>query len=475
MHDRRRIVFPVLILVILGAVGLWYWQSSRQPQTDGSLTASGTVEAVEVQIAAELGGRVAEVLVQQGQQVQAGEPLLRLDDELLRSQLERAQAALAAAQANRQVAETGLEQAEAALNLARVNQDVSRLQLEIALDLARRQEQPIRKTAWNVELPREIEQPAWYFTQDEEIAAARAEAEAAKKALEVEQTNFAAVIAKASSADLRLAEQRLAQAQAAFLVADELLERAKTQGDEELEDAAQSVYDAAKNELQAAQADYERLLSSTASQEVLEARARLAVAQERYDTALDRLSRLLTGEAALQVAQAEAALQQAQASTQQAEANVKQAQARLEQAEKAIAQAKAEVKLVEVQLKKLVIHAPVSGVVLSRDVEPGEVIQPAATVMTLGQLDQLTITVYVPEDEYGQLRLGQQALVQVDSFPGESFQATIIRIADQAEFTPRNVQTSEGRRTTVFAVELSLGAGEGKLKPGMPADVTFLR
>jgi HlyD family secretion protein len=63
--------------------------------------------------------------------------------------------------------------------------------------------------------------------------------------------------------------------------------------------------------------------------------------------------------------------------------------------------------------------------------------------------------------------------VSVDSYPGETFDASVTRIADQAEFTPRNVQTAEGRRTTVFAVELSIDNTDGKLHPGMPADVKF--
>jgi HlyD family secretion protein len=91
----------------------------------------------------------------------------------------------------------------------------------------------------------------------------------------------------------------------------------------------------------------------------------------------------------------------------------------------------------------------------------------------LGILDNLTITVYLPEDRYGEIRLGQSAQVQVDSYPGESFAAEVVHIADQAEFTPRNVQTAEGRRTTVFAVRLKINVDDGKLKPGMPADVSF--
>ena len=93
--------------------------------------------------------------------------------------------------------------------------------------------------------------------------------------------------------------------------------------------------------------------------------------------------------------------------------------------------------------------------------------------MSIGQLDQLTITVYVPEDQYGIIYLGQEADVLVDSFPGEVFRGQVKYIADQAEFTPRNVQTQEGRRSTVFAVELSILYEGGKLKSGMPADVLF--
>lgn len=473
MHNRRRIMLPILLLLALAATAAWYWWPTRQESASSALRASGTVEAVEVKIAAEIGGKVAEVLVRQGQRVQAGDPLLRLDDELLQAQLQRARAALEAAQANLPVAQTGVSAAEAALRLAQVNQEASRQQFEIALDLARRQEQPLRKAVWRLSLPWEVRQPNWYFTHEEQIAAAQAEVEAAKNALAEEQASFAAILAKPGNEALRRAEERLAQAQAAYLAADELLDRADDGQDDELQDAAQSLYDAARDELRAAQADYDDLLSDAASEELLEARARLAVAQERYDASLDRLSQLLTGEAALQVGQAETALQQAQAAAGQAEASLQQAKARLGQAEKAIAQAQAEIQVIEVQLSKLVLVAPSDGVVLSRNVEPGEVIQPAATLLTLGQLDSLTITVYIPEDRYGQVRLGQTATVQVDSFPGEAFQAKITRIADQAEFTPRNVQTAEGRRTTVFAVELSLGSGEGKLKPGMPADVTF--
>jgi HlyD family secretion protein len=93
--------------------------------------------------------------------------------------------------------------------------------------------------------------------------------------------------------------------------------------------------------------------------------------------------------------------------------------------------------------------------------------------MVLGDLSNLTIVVYVPETLYGQLNLGQSATISVDSFPGLTFTAAVSQIASQAEYTPRNVQSVEGRSATVYAITLRVNDPEGKLKPGMPADVQF--
>ena len=85
------------------------------------------------------------------------------------------------------------------------------------------------------------------------------------------------------------------------------------------------------------------------------------------------------------------------------------------------------------------------GSILTSTVKVGEVIAAGSTAMQLGELENLTIVVYVPETLYGQLNLGQSATLTVDSFPGEQFTAAVTIIANQAEFTPRNVQSVEGR------------------------------
>jgi HlyD family secretion protein len=91
----------------------------------------------------------------------------------------------------------------------------------------------------------------------------------------------------------------------------------------------------------------------------------------------------------------------------------------------------------------------------------------------IAPLDALTLKIYVPENRYGQVSLGQNYPVTVDSFPGMTFGGRVSFISDQAEFTPRNVQTKDSRETTVYAVKLNLAPAGGKLKPGMPADVTI--
>jgi multidrug resistance efflux pump len=117
------------------------------------------------------------------------------------------------------------------------------------------------------------------------------------------------------------------------------------------------------------------------------------------------------------------------------------------------------------------IRSPIDGTIIGRILEPGEIAVVGSTVIIVSNLDGLKLTVYVPEDRYGQIILGQNCQVQVDSFPNDAFLGKVTNIADRAEFTPRNVQTVEGRKTTVFAIRLDLASFGGKLKPGMPADV----
>jgi len=262
-----------------------------------------------------------------------------------------------------------------------------------------------------------------------------------------------------SNASFVAVEQRLINARASLLIAQDVLTRANLSASADLKDSAQAAYDTAKTEVEDAQSAYDVLKDTQAAKTIITARADLAIAQEAYDAANDRQLALQIGVNSPKVMAAQAALNQAVEAAQQAQM--------------AVAQAEASLALLDVQIAKLTVKAPAAGVVLTRSIQPGEVVSPAAAALTLGLLDDLSITVYVPEDRYGELSLGQTASVSVDSFPGVVFTARVVHIADQAEFTPKNVQTVQGRTTTVFAIKLQVQDPAGKLKPGMPADVLF--
>lgn len=397
-----------------------------------SLEASGTISAREVSIAPQIGGEVISLSVEEGAQVKEGDELFRLDDALLKAQHDQANAAV--------------QLTEAALNTARA-------QYEIVLNAARLQDTQNRVSAWSASQPGEFDLPVWYFNTDEKIASAQVEVDAAKTSLDKEKTNLEKVLSDRTSQEFLDAEKRVADAQAVFLIAGQVLEQAKSaQENENLQDFAQDQYDAAKTALDSAQTDYKRLLTTQAAADVLEARARMRVAQERYDRALDYSNSLLNGAQSLHVQAADTAVKQAEA---------------------ALAQAQAALALVDVQLEKTVIRAPMDGVVLTRNLEAGEMVAPGSVVMKIGHLQEVELVVYIPETEYGKIYLGDTVSITVDSFPGETFAGSVVYIADQAEFTPRNVQTVEGRRATVYAVKLSVPNLDLKLKPGMPADVTF--
>ena len=119
------------------------------------------------------------------------------------------------------------------------------------------------------------------------------------------------------------------------------------------------------------------------------------------------------------------------------------------------------------------VRSPLNGIVLMRAAEPGEITTAGGALLVVADLSTVTLTVYIPEDQYGKIYLGQDLPVTVDSFPGKVFIGEVTHIADQAEFTPRNALTVQGRKNTVYAVKLTIPNPNLDLKPGMPADVTL--
>lgn len=431
--NHKRPPLPAIVLIALVVIlGGYFIVSQMLNRNDGALTASGTIEAVQVNVAPETAGKAVEVLAEEGQPVSKDDPLLHLDPSLLSAQ--------------REVATAQVEAAAATLAIAQTKYDQT---LEAALSA----QKDLRARDWRYSAPDEFNQPAWYFEQSEQIAAAQAEVDSAQAALSAAMDNLEQVITDLDNAEYLRAESRLAEARAAFLVADQVKVQAENAVEGGgLQDAAYDYYNEALDELNAAQDEFNAMTNTEAEDDVEYARGLVVVAQQRYDAAYARLLSLQTG-----------------AESPAVEAAAKS----LDQAHTALKQAEASLNLVDTQISKLTVSAPMDGVVLSRNVEPGEYVQPGASLFVLGRLDDLTITVYIPEDRYGEISLGQPAEVTVDSFPGSVFAASVVQIADRAEYTPRNVQTVEGRSSTVFAIKLSVQDPDGRLKSGMPADVLF--
>jgi len=443
---HKRPPIPVVVIVILAVlVGAYFGIRAVLNKGNTALTASGTIEAIEVTIAPEIGGKVTEVLVEEGAPVKAGEFLFRLDDTLL--------------QAQRAVSAASLELSNAAASTAAAALATARANYELSLNAARLESAATRTSDWLAVNPTGYTLPGGYFSRADQIEASRAEVDAATSAGEAEQNKLDTLLSGTANAAFVTAETRLANARAASIVAQDVLTRATVANDTGLGTAAQSAFDAANTELEDAQAAYDSLKDSASAGNIITARADLSVAQERLASAHDRLLALQTGENSPKLAAALAVLRQAQASA--------------DQAALAVTQAEASLALIDTQIARLTVTSPADGTILTSSIQPGEIVAPGGSAMTLGRLENQTITVYVPENLYGGLSLGQSAAVTVDSFPGQVFTATVIHIADQAEFTPRNVQTTEGRSSTVFAIQLQVQDPGVKLKPGMPADVTF--
>jgi len=96
-----------------------------------------------------------------------------------------------------------------------------------------------------------------------------------------------------------------------------------------------------------------------------------------------------------------------------------------------------------------------------------------SALMEVADLDTVWLRVYVEEPVYGRIKLGDSATVTVDSYPGKTFTGRITEINQDAEFTPKEIQTAEQRAKLVFGIKITLSNPEGKLKPGMPADATL--
>ena len=325
---KRRIPILIVLVAAIAAGAYYYPRFLEKPAADGRLRVSGNIEAHESVLSFKVQGRVVELPVEEGQWVEAGEVLARLEDSDFRQQVSLDEATLRVREANLQLALAGTR-------------------------------------------PREIE---------------------------------------AAQQTLREAEADLEQRKLDHVRAETLYKRDVISAEQ-------------------------RYLATTA---LRRSEAAYARAKERYELAKE-------GTRAEEIAIARR--------------NVDLAREALE--------------LSRIKLGYTVLRAPKAGVVLVRDTELGEVVSPGTPVLTLGDLDNVWLRAYISETDLGRIRLGQEATLKADTFPGKAYKGRISFIASKAEFTPKSVQTQKERVTLVYRIKIDVENPNHELKPGMPADAVI--
>jgi len=198
-------------------------------------------------------------------------------------------------------------------------------------------------------------------------------------------------------------------------------------------------------------------------------RATYLAAEERYKLvkAGPRKEAVMEGKANL--AGSDAALSAAEAGSREVEKlklDLKALHSQLDQARAALA-------IAEDDVRKSTLYAPFDAFVTVKDTEEKEFVQPGTPVVTLADLDEVWVKTYVPETQLGRVRLGQEADVLSDTFPGKIYRGRVTFISPEAEFTPKNVQTKEERVKLVYRIKVTLRNPNQELKAGMPVDVTL--
>ncbi|MGD8385078.1 MAG: efflux RND transporter periplasmic adaptor subunit [Lysobacterales bacterium] len=238
----------------------------------------------------------------------------------------------------------------------------------------------------------------------------------------------------------------------------------------------------AKAKVTAQKAVVARLDAGTRPEEVRQAKAGVVAARARLKDAeltFARAQKLAAKEAASQqvLDDAQARLDTARADLDVARETLALAEAGprvedIDQAKAALKAEQAQLALAQEVLKDTELYAPSDGIIRERILEPGDMATPQTPVFTLALTNPVWVRAYVPEAELGRLSLGMPAEVSTDSYPGKTYRGWIGFISPTAEFTPKNVETSDLRTRLVYQARIYVCNPQNELRLGMPATVT---
>lgn len=375
-----RILFILLVLAAAGFGVRQYFYGSDRAEKE-VIRISGNIEVVDADISFKIGGWVEERLVDEGEMVEKGQVIARLENRDLKQEV-----AIRKAEVN-----------EAKANLAEL--------------LAGSRPEEIREARAKLEKAQSDLDELLAGSRPEEVAAARAEVEQAQarmQNLKVEMERYKRLFEKGVAA-------------------------------EEKYDQARTDYDMALAQLRRVKESLQLAVEGPRKEDIDQARSALKEAKHRYQLVKKGPRSEKIDQSRAQLAKAEAVLQ-----------------------------------LAETKLGYTEVVSPLTGVVLSKNIEPGEFVSPGTPVVTVADLLHVWVRGYLNETDLGRVKLGMPGRVMTDTFPGKVYDGTLSFIASESEFTPKNVQTEKERVKLVYRVKVDVHNPHMELKPGMPVDVDLL-
>lgn len=378
---RQRKILLLLVIIVFAVLATYAWFVARHRNDAHQIRISGNIEITDAELSFKIPGRVEARLVDEGQAVQTGQPVARLDTQELSQQVSLQKAEVLAANAALAELQSGSRPEEIAASQAAAEQAQARL--------------------------RELEAGS----RPQEVASA----EAALRGSEAD--------AKRLGDDFRRYDG---------LYQKQLVSKQQY-------DAARTASEMAQARQREAQEHFDLVKKGPRKEQIEQARAAYVQSQQRYSLVKKGPRR----------------------------EDIEQARARLQQAREALA-------LAETRLGYGLLVSPLSGVVLSKSVEPGEFVSAGTPVVTVGELNNVWLRGYIDETDLGRVKLGQRARVTTDTYPGKAYDGRVSFISSQAEFTPKSVQTEKVRVKLVYRIKVDIQNPNMELKPGMPADAVIL-
>jgi HlyD family secretion protein len=235
---------------------------------------------------------------------------------------------------------------------------------------------------------------------------------------------------------------------------------------------AKSQYESAQSELRLAQQDYDR--ASRLYQDNSLGRADYDAARSRRDVAFRQAAKAKAQYEMMEAGSRPEEIQQAYTDMKRLQAfyDLLLAGTREEDikvAEGHVAEARGKLQEIDANLAEAVVRAPERVVVDVLAVRKGDLVSPNQPILRVLRASDMWVKAYVPETQLGQVRLNQAADVTIDSYPGRVFNGTVIFVASESEFTPRNVQSADERAHQVFGIKIRVEDPEGIFKSGMAA------